>query len=279
MTHDELHELTGGYVLGALSEAERQAFAAHIATCAVCAAEVKALRQVADALAYAAPTRDLPPELRDRVLRAAATSGSVESANVRAFEQPARREPEGASTQVFGLSRWLAIAASIAAVALGLYSMTLRQRIEQLQDRLREATTRADDLSRQAQIAHAVADQAREASAVLAASDVRRIDLAGQPHTPGASARAFWSPSHDRLVFTATNLPAPPTGRQYQVWLVPPGSAPVSAGMLPLDSDGGVTLAPVTIDQVVAVAVSEEPAGGVPSRTGPFVLLGTAEPR
>jgi anti-sigma-K factor RskA len=290
MTHDELHELTGGYVLGALSEAERQAFEAHAATCAVCAAEVKALRQVAHGLAYTVPQRDLPPDLRDRVLRTAVAatrddSGrsdvqTLGSSDVREGGLPRRSaEREGGSA----LPAWLAIAASIAAVALGLYAMTLRQRIEVLQDRLREATVRAEDLTRQSQVAHAVADQAREASVVLAAADVRRFELAGQKDAPRASGRAFWSPSQRRLVFTAANLPAPPTGRQYQLWVVPPGAGrdPVSAGMLPLESESGVTLAPpLTIDQVGAVAVSEEPLGGVVGLpTGAIVLLGAAEPR
>jgi anti-sigma-K factor RskA len=274
MTHDELHELTGGYVLGALSDAERQAFEAHLATCAVCAAEVKALRGVAHSLAYAVPQRDLPPALRERVLHAAVADGRA-GARVADFTPVIKATPARST-----LPSWLAIAASIAAVALGLYAMTLRQRIEALQDRLREATVRAEDLSRQAQVAHAVADQAKEASAVLAASDVRRFDLAGQKTAPGATGRGYWSPSRDRLVFTASNLPALATGRQYQLWVVPPGagSSPVSAGLLPLESDGGVTLAALTIDQVGAVAVSEEPLGGsaVPST---IVLLGAAEPR
>ena len=74
MTHEELHELTGGYVLGALSEAEHRDFEAHLATCAVCAQEVKALREVATALAHAAPQTEVSPGLRDRVLRAAVAS-------------------------------------------------------------------------------------------------------------------------------------------------------------------------------------------------------------
>jgi anti-sigma-K factor RskA len=288
MTHEELYELTGGYVLGALSEAERRAVEAHLPTCAVCAQEVKTLREVATALAHAAPQPEVPPGLRDRVLRTAFAADA--EPRVLSFEparspgtpeRPADRTPEAPTLRTPGrrsLPSWFAIAASIAAVALGLYALTLRQRIDVLQDRLREATARAEDMSRQAQVAHAVADQATQASAVLSASDVRRIDLAGQAPASRAAGRAFWSPSHGRLVFTAANLPSLPAGRQYQLWVVPPGRDAVSAGMLTLDADGAVTtIAPqLPLDQVAAVAVSEEPAGGVPSRTGPIVLIGSA---
>ena len=284
MTHDELSELTGAYVLGTLSEGERRDFEAHVATCAECAQQVKAFRDVTAALAHAAPQPDMPPALRDRVLRAAVAASPAREPTVVEFARA--RTPEPPTSRVLEPRRssvpsWLAIAASIAAVALGLYAVTLRQRIEVLQDRLREATLRAEDMSRQAQVAHAVADQARSASAVLAASDVRRIELAGQAPATGATGRAFWSASQARLVFTAANLPSLPAGRQYQLWVVPPGQSAVSAGMLTLESDGAVTTLapPLAVDQVAAVAVSEEPAGGVPSRTGPIVLLGTGEPR
>ena len=48
---------------------------------------------------------------------------------------------------------------------------------------------------------------------------------------PHASARAFWSRSRG-LVFTASNLPAPPPGRAYQLWVLTAQPAPISAGML-----------------------------------------------
>jgi hypothetical protein len=114
-------------------------------------------------------------------------------------------------------------------------------------------------------------------AAIMAAEDVRRIDLAGQAPARGAAGRAYWSPSRG-LVFTASNLPPPAAGRQYQLWVIPPGSKdPVSAGMLDLDPNGRV----MTIGEastsipVGTVAVSLEPAGGVPSPTGQIYLAGS----
>jgi anti-sigma-K factor RskA len=62
------------------------------------------------------------------------------------------------------------------------------------------------------------------------------------------------------------------------VWLVTP-SAKISAGTFAPDSSGGArmqakyALAP---DSLRAVAVTVEPAGGVPSPTGPIVIAGSA---
>ncbi len=57
MEQDPFRESTGLYVLGALSPDERVAFEAHLSGCESCAAEVRTLRTVADALPYAAPAR------------------------------------------------------------------------------------------------------------------------------------------------------------------------------------------------------------------------------
>jgi anti-sigma-K factor RskA len=266
MTHDELRSLTGVYALGALSGAERRELEAHLATCDECAREVAECVQVAGGLAYAVPQHDPPASLRDRVLRSATAStdaGHVVDVKAR----PARS----------ALPTWFAAAASIAAVALGLYAMTLRQRIETLQQDLREANTRAEGLAGEATVARATAERATERLAILFADDVRQINLAGQKTAPGAAGTAFWSASRRQVLLRARDLPTLRAGRQYQLWVIPPGASPVSAGMLELTPDGGVfALASTsTVDQVATVAITEEPTGGVPAPTGPMVLAGS----
>jgi anti-sigma-K factor RskA len=56
------------YVLGALTEAERVAFEAHMASCALCREELTSLRDAASALPLAAPQMSAPEGLRARVL-------------------------------------------------------------------------------------------------------------------------------------------------------------------------------------------------------------------
>jgi anti-sigma-K factor RskA len=262
-THDELRELTGAYVLGMLSDAERNRFEVHLATCAECAREVQDLTVVAAAVPHAVPQQDPPRELRARVLKHAVAASQLEPIG------PVRYDRRG-------LPAWLAVAASIAAVALGLYSLSLRERVGDLENRLREANARVAEAQGDLQIARAAADRANQLAAVLEAPDVRRIELAGQKGAPSAAGRAFWSPSRG-LVFTATNLPPVSPGRQYQLWVIPPGGKPISAGLLDLQSGG---IATVLVDartaaSVQTVAVTVEPAGGVPQPTGEMVLAGT----
>jgi anti-sigma-K factor RskA len=273
MTHDELRELTGGYALGALSEPERLAVEAHLPTCPACADEVRALTEVSSGLAYAVPQHDPPAALRARVLKAAVGGDQAargDSGEVDRIAEPKRRSPSS-------LPAWFALAASIAAVAIGLYSVTLRQRIVDLEGRLREAMGMVARMREDVKVAQAVADKSRQANEVLRAADVRRIDLAGQKDAPNASGRAFWSPSRG-LVVAASNMPPLAPGQQYELWVIPPGqgSKPIAAGMIDLESDGGffVLANAGTSSDVGTVAVTPEPAGGLPQPSGPITLAG-----
>ena len=238
--HDELKANAAGYVLGSLDSGERRAFEAHLAECAECAAEVASLRPVVGALATAVPQVTPRPETRDRVLASISTT---------------RGESAGAGLQTRPAA-WLPLAAAIVlAAGIAAYAVRLHQQVADLQGRL---------------------DEAQSATSVLAAPDLARIDLQGQMAAPDARARALWSRSRG-LVFSAANLPALPAGKVYQVWVVT-AQAPVSAGLLVPDPSGGGTayyMTPPDIGAPVAVAVTLEPAGGVPAPTGDKYLVGT----
>jgi len=224
---------TASYVLGALDPADRVAFEAHLAGCAECAAEVRALRPVADALGRMTRPQDPRPETRAALLSAVNAS---------------RRS---AGQQFSALPAWLAAAAALViAAGAAWYAVT---------------TERA-------------AEHDRLVTAVLAAPDLARIDLAGQAVAPSAAARAYWSRSRG-LVLTASNLPALPAGRTYQLWVLTKDPAPMNAGLLKPDRDGRLTytlVTPVDMPNPVAMAVTLEPEGGVPAPTGEKYLVGVA---
>lgn len=192
---------------------------------------------------------------RDRVLVLRAAIGGA---------LPAR----SAAPQSFRVP-WLA-AATLAAISVGagLYAQTIHAESELLRDSLAAATRERDH-------ARAVA---AEMVAALTGPQVRVIQLAsGEP--PAPSAKMFWNPATDRWTFFAYNLPQVAQGRAYQLWLVTPGQ-PVSAGIFRPGEDGRAVVEakyPLASDSLRAVAVTEEPAGGVPAPTGPMVLTGPAE--
>jgi hypothetical protein len=211
-------------------------------------------------LGQAVPQVEPSADLRARVLAAASTRARANAVSSRPVFLP-----------------WLAAAASLAlAIGATIYAGQLRSRIGLLEAELRDARARADASERLVVDAQRTAAGAQASVAVLTAPDVARVDLAGQPVAPQASARAFWSRSRG-MVFTASNLPPLPAGRTYQLWVVT-AQAPISAGLLTPDTAGNVSetfnTSP-TIPQPVAIAVTIEPAGGVEAPTGERYLIGT----
>lgn len=262
--HDE-QALAAPYALGALDPAERLAFEGHLAECPLCREEVRSLSRVVDALARCVPQQTPRPELRSRVL-ASITGRPSERVVTVPNAQPRR-----------SVRAWVPLAAAIVlAAALGTYAWQLQQRVATLEARLDDAERRAFESESAMAEAQRAAVQVQTAMTVLAAPDLVRIDLAGQAEAPQATARALWSRNRG-MVFTTTNLPPAPAGRVYQVWVVT-AAAPVSAGLLVPDPSGRASVffdTPPDIAPPLAIAVTLEPAGGVPAPTGNRYLLGT----
>jgi anti-sigma-K factor RskA len=251
------HQLAGDagpYALGVLNASEKAAFEAHLATCVECAAEVRRFSPVLEALARTSPDAAPRSAVRELLL--------TRLRNQRGFQ-----------------IGWLAVAATaLLAIAFGAYAVQLRWRVIGLRAQLDHTTMRADVGERRIADLQKSAADAETTAAVLAAPDLARVDLAGQQTAPGASARIFYSRTRG-LVFTAANLPAPPAGRIYQLWVLTGEQAPASAGLLRPDRDGRVTALfppPTDLPKPIAMAVTLEPEGGVLSPTGDKYLVGLA---
>jgi len=221
---------------------------------------------VAQALAQAVDQVDPPAALRDRVLRSVGASPSTMQS------QPTMRERAA-------FPSWLATAALLAiAAGLSVYSLQLRSRITTLESELRDAILRAEASNTQLAEVRRTASEAQSSIAVLTAPDMARVELAGQKIAPQASARAFWSRSRG-LVFTASNLPALPPMRTYQLWVVTT-QGPVSAGLLKPDATGSVNALfnpPGNTPSASAMAVTIEPEGGSAGPTSAMYLVGAAK--
>jgi anti-sigma-K factor RskA len=121
----EIHDLTAAYALDALDQQEAEAYEVHLATCERCRGELARFAPTTAALAYASGQKLPPPELRDRILAAA----RAERPNVAPLRPRAR----------YG-SRALAAAAAVAAcavVGLGVWNVTLHNRLDRTQQALR----------------------------------------------------------------------------------------------------------------------------------------------
>ncbi|GAB3197720.1 anti-sigma factor [Nocardioides hungaricus] len=186
----------------------------------------------AAALIAETTTADPPPELRDRVLAGIATVRPLPP--VVPAARPRRRTPR------------LLVAAAAAAVLLGAGTVVWQQPWA-------EETVQAPSVAQQ----------------VLTADDARSTTLA---FPGGASAKVTRSDSVGRAVIETRDMPPPPDGRVYQLWLDQPGEGMVSAGVMPVAADQTLVL---TGDAATATGagITVEPAGGSTSPTTKPIAL------
>lgn len=113
----------------------------------------------------------------------------------------------------------------------------------------------------------------REEMDILASTDLAVVPIAAQEPLPGqgdAALRLFWDRSGQRWMVAGTGLVHPGPGRCYEIWMkTRDGRLLPSATFVP-DDDGTVrvmTDIPAT-EEMAAIAITDEPEGGVPVATG-----------
>jgi len=81
---------------------------------------------------------------------------------------------------------------------------------------------------------------------------------------------AAWDPYQHRGIIAMENLPAPPAGHDYQLWVLDPAAeAPLSAGLITGSRPFMVKLVSTPSP---GFAISLEPNGGSPMPTGPILF-------
>lgn len=168
----------------------------------------------------------------------------------------------------------MALAAAFLVAAFGVYSWRNRQPSPVSQT----ASVAPGDSALNATIASLTASVAQKDSliAALTGMQTKVIDLATYP-AAAPMGRMFWDQKKQMFIMYASNLKRPPKGMTYQVWLIPRGAAPVSAGTFMPDSTGSAVMVakhPMEPGTLRRVAVTEEPEGGVPAPTGAIVFSG-----
>lgn len=256
MNHENAYAELGALSLGALSPDEERAVEMHVAGCAVCAGELARLREVIGLLPSSPSAGAMQPERAAEVR--ARLMERVEEA----------REPRAARASR-PMASWMAIAATAAFVMAGAgYVRAAGER-----DRLRLANARSDSVI--ARLTSVTLD--REAQlAMMTGPGVHVMELAATG-IRAPSARMFWDPATNRWAMFAHGMSMPAKGRAYELWLVTKDRK-IPAGMFTPRSDGSAVMHAsyaMTASDLKAIAVTEEPAAGVPAPTGPIVLLGT----
>jgi anti-sigma-K factor RskA len=240
---DDLHVLTGSYVLDAVSDAEREEFERHLQHCPTCEAEVRGLRETAARLALAC-AMTAPARMEQRVLAAAYQTRQLPplSADRPRRSLPRRAFPRRAFPRR-ALPRRLAVlaaAASVAAaVALGITQLSAQHQLAQ---------ARATAIARVVTAPDAHVETARTSA--------------------GGSVTVVTSAALREAVVSASGMASLPSSRVYQVWVMSPSGAR-SAGLI-----HGSSLLASAVRPGDRIGITVEPAGGTarPTTTPVAVL-------
>ena len=284
--------MLAAHALGALDEAEARELAAHLEGCAECRAEASAWLETAAALAYATPPVEPPAELRSRILESIHAEGAqqiprfalkrdngkaaniaVESSqaesNVVPFVKPARRRS-------IIVSQSLALAASLALVALAISLLMLWNRYNTTQQEVARLSARLSQAQGELAREREQLTHEREAIALITQPDTRMATLAGTEMALSAHAKFVFDRNTGRAMLMADNLPAAPAGKAYQLWFIAEGKSPMPGQVFTPDASGHAETrdeVPAEARNATIFAITLEPSEGVPAPTGPKYLL------
>jgi len=244
LLRQDLHALSGAYALDALEdESAHDRFARHLNRCPSCASEVRGFREVATAMAFATATEP-PPGLRDRVLAAAARTRQLPP---EVSQETRSRRTRSWAPWVPWLSGVVAVASIAVAVFFGLAQAHTQQELDQ---------ARA---------------QNQAISMLLSSPQVRVVS---QATSKGGVATVVLAAARHQLVVFTNGLPALPSGKVYQLWLIGKTKT-VSAGLLPPAQSGrtpAVLASGVVKGDTLGLTVEPSP-GSVQPTTKPILAL------
>jgi len=236
----EHRETVASYVLGALPEDEHERFATHLATCDDCQSGVAELQVAADALPLAAAQLVPPPDLKDRIMAVVRSEAHLQSAAETRGDEPAPAPRRPWWRRPFLAVRPLPAAAA-AAVLIALG------------------------------VVGGVLLSGGESTRTVQG----KVEIASAPN-----ARASLQLSNDATKLSVRNMPPPPSGKVYQVWLKRPAQDPTpTTALFRVDSRGSadVEVQRGKLKGVEQVLVTAEPDGGSMKPTSnPVIAVSTA---
>ena len=200
-----------------------------------------------------------PPALKDRVMQQILPeqAPSVDSVE----DYPVRQLYPDEEEQGSGPYKWM-FAASIALFLLsGFMSLRFYQNWQDAEDRLAQALASEQTLAQNYQTASYQLSQQELILSMLRDGNYRPVRLQGVEAHPEANALVYWNPEEEKVYIDAVQLPAPPAGKQYQLWALLDGK-PIDAGLISLENGQAAMQEMKGIKAAQAFAVTLEPTGG-----------------
>jgi len=258
-THEQFADDLALYALEELTGAERQAFEEHLAECAACRRELQAMRADLGLLGLSSSGPQPPARSKESLMRAIAAEPRGVSA------------PDAAPAPPSGTrSWWWSLVPVFAALGLLIFAVAVWHSNVGLKDQLAELRNRNRDASTQLERAN---DELR----LLTSPDAVHVSLTSQKAAKEPTGTAIFSPARKRMMLMASNLPAAPVGKAYELWVIPINGAPIAAGVFKPDEHGNAVIMDHAMPEGVvakAFAITVEDEAGSDKPTSAPVLAG-----
>lgn len=244
MTCTDFEELSGAYVLNAITPEEQQAADAHLAGCSHCRTLVRELRTAIDFLPLSVPQVAPSSALKERVL----TAIQDDAGPVQYIEQIRKLKRRRSSWRTWS-SQLLAVAAVLLLlllVGVGAWNMALQQQISHL----------SSTIASNAPVTYS-------------------LQSTGASKTADISGELTYYPRQHITVLIMHGLPQLTGAHVYQGWLLK-GKQPTSIGLLNVENGLATLDYPGNLTSFNAAAVSLEPGPQATPNTpaGPVLALG-----
>jgi anti-sigma-K factor RskA len=258
MNCEQLAPLYEEYALGVLEGDERAELDAHLArACSECMPGVAQARWVVAQLALSAPDVQPPAALRGKIMDAVKRSADTASAVA-----PLDKPKPSAQRAMFPAWAWVAAAALALVTGYTIRQMNNQnEQLAQLRKQMKLATMQNQALQNQL-------DMDRMVAMVMMSPDSMPLKL--MPNDKNMPTVHAYLHPHMGVAITADQMPSMPSARTLQLWFVPKTGKPVSVAIFRPDAMGQIALvAPVHMppNEIAALAVTDEPAGGSPQPT------------
>jgi len=265
--HEQFAEDLAFYALNALEGEDRANLEKHLATCSACRLELEQLRGDGALLALSVMGPKPPQRARQRLLDAVAKEAAPTlSQKTRKDGAPGVREVSTRRSW-WGFLGWAATAAVIVfAASLWKENVALKQSLASASAQAAQSTRQFEDL--------------RRIAAPLIEPEAQRVTLVAMKTPPQPQGQAFYLRNRSGLLFVANNMPALPSQKAYELWLIPMRGAPIPAGMFKPDAHGSATVVNPPLPagmEAKAFAITVENEVGATTPTMPIVMMGTGE--
>lgn len=251
--HEQFAEDLALYALGTLTVDEATVIENHLEGCAACRRELEELRGDMALMALSVGGPKPPARARQRLMDAVA------------------REPQ--RSPIPGRRTWWVAVPWLAAATLAVVAVYFWRQSDQLSQQV--ARLAQESAGQQAQL-----ERARKIVATLTAPDAKVVTVVKTNTPPQPQGKAIYVRDRSSLIFLASNMPALPAQKAYELWLIPASGAPIPAGVFKPDAHGSATVINPPLPAGVEAktfAITVEPEAGSLTPTPPIVMMGAGE--